>query len=103
MSMLSAFVAELVKDANQIDKLGESEKRRMLERAVTIIRDIREEIGIPLDQKERDIVIDYQTIAASIARRDNLVVAGTFLDAAENIRVLKILLDKTEPSGKSKK
>ncbi|WP_425960302.1 hypothetical protein [Rhizobium nepotum] len=37
----------LVRDANRLDHLDDYQKRRMLERAVTTIRDMRQAIGIP--------------------------------------------------------
>ena len=65
---VSAFIAELIKDANQIEKLGDFEKRRMLERAVTTIKDMWEDIGVPPTKTVRDAVIDIQKTAALIER-----------------------------------
>ncbi|WP_171520607.1 hypothetical protein [Ensifer canadensis] len=47
MSRTTAFIAELVWAANQSQHLTTFEKRRMLERAVATIRDMREQAGIP--------------------------------------------------------
>lgn len=97
-SRVSAFIAELIKDANQIDKLGDFEKRRMLERSVTTIRDMREEIGVPPSRTVRDAVIDIQTTAALIERGhvSNDHVKATMLDAAEMLRTLKIVLEAND-------
>jgi len=93
MSSVSGFVSELVRDANRIEKIGAYEKRRMLERAVTTIRDMREQIGVRPSRTVRDIVIDIQTIAASVDRQPDADVRRAFLQAAETIRTLKIVLD----------
>lgn len=90
-----AFIAELIKDANQIEKLGDFEKRRMLERAVATIRDMRDETGVPPSKAVRDAVIDIQTTAALIERGhvSNEHVKKTMLEAAEMLRTLKIVLE----------
>ncbi|WP_333723213.1 hypothetical protein [Agrobacterium tumefaciens] len=46
MTVTNSLIAELVRDANRLDHLDGDQKRRMLERAVTTIRDMRETIGI---------------------------------------------------------
>lgn len=95
---VSAFIAELIRDANQIDKIGDFEKRRMLERAVTIIREMREEVGIHAKSNNADMVIDLQTTAAALTlgKRTDQQVSEAMLDAAEAIRILKIVLDGKE-------
>jgi hypothetical protein len=94
-SSVSAFISELIRDANQIDKLGAFEKRRMLERAVTTIRDMWEEIGVPPTKTMRDEVIDLKTTAALIERGNvsNGHVTKTMLEAANMLRTLKIVLE----------
>jgi hypothetical protein len=95
INSIPAFISELIRDANQIDKLGDYEKRRMLERAVVTIRDIRETIGIPPSSTVRDVVMDLRTTAALIEHghvRDGQV-QRAFLEAAQVLRTLKILLD----------
>lgn len=93
-SSIPSFIAELIRDANQIDKLGEFEKQRMLERAVTTIRDMRDEVGVPPSTTVRDAVIDIQTTAALIERGhvSNEHVKKAMLDAAGMLRTLKIIL-----------
>lgn len=95
---VSAFISELIRDANQIDKLGDFEKRRMLERAVTVIREMREQTGIRGSSNNADMVIDLQTTAAAVTlgKRSNQQVSDAMLDAAEAIRILKIVLDGKE-------
>ncbi|NTD85517.1 hypothetical protein [Agrobacterium tumefaciens] len=103
MSSVSRFVSELVRDANRIEKVGAYEKRRMLERAVTTIRDMREQIGVRPSRTVRDTVSDLQTIAASVERQPHADVMRAFLEAAETIRTLKILLDCIPRGEETKK
>ena len=95
MTNISAFISELIRDANQIDRLGDFEERRMLERAVTTILQIREIIGIPSDPDVRDVVVDMQITAAMIesGRADDERVKAALLKAATVLRTLKIILD----------
>ncbi|WP_246705288.1 hypothetical protein [Rhizobium sp. RM] len=95
MSSMSQFIKELVRDANEMDRLGLFEKRRMLERAINIIRDFREQIGASQSTFKRDVVKDLQTIAASIEDQSDRDVSRAFLEAAGAIRALKILMDST--------
>lgn len=91
-----------MRDANQIDKLGAFEKRRMLERAVTIIREMRETIAIAPSPTERDVMIDLQTAAALVERKkisDDRVKAA-MLEAATVLRTLKIVLDTRDDTIK---
>lgn len=96
MSLTTAFVAELVRAANHVERLTDFEKRRLLERAVVTIRDMREQVGIPESKTAADAVIDLQTVAGGIERRSADEVKAAILDAAEMIRVLKIILDGKE-------
>ncbi|RFB95075.1 hypothetical protein B5K11_08845 [Rhizobium leguminosarum bv. trifolii] len=48
------FVAELVRAANEADRLGPWEAARLLERAIATVRELREAVGIPKDDTELD-------------------------------------------------
>ncbi|NSY61686.1 hypothetical protein [Agrobacterium tumefaciens] len=106
MTLTNSFIAELVRDANRLENLDDYQKRRMLERAVTTIRDMREMIGIP-SGPGRDSVIDIHTAALSIGHgwRSDDDVRNALLQAAGMIRDLHIVLDSktgisfAEPSG----
>ncbi len=65
MTQTNSFLAELVRDANRLENLDDFKKRRILEQAVTTIRDMRETIGIP-SSPGRDSVVDIHTVALSI-------------------------------------
>lgn len=100
MTLTNSFIAELTRDANRLDHLDGYQKRRMLERAVTTIRDMREAIGIP-SGPGRDSLSDLHTIALSIEHgwRSDEEVRNALLQAAGMIRDLYIVLDsKTEIS-----
>jgi len=47
MSAVNDLVSELVRAANELDLLTGLEKRRLLERSITVIRDMQEKVGIP--------------------------------------------------------
>jgi hypothetical protein len=96
LSTTTDFIAELVRAANEVDKLATLEKGRLLQRSTVIIRDGRNEVGIP----PADGVIDLQTVAASIDRRSDDEVKAALLDAADMIRTLKIVLDAKDEVSK---
>lgn len=96
MSSIHAFVSELIRAANEVEKLTPHEMSRLLDRAVDTIRDMREQTGRVGIRRAKDVLIDLQ-VASSRARdlspedaRDSL------LDAAEIIRALRIMQDGQE-------
>ncbi|MFF2324249.1 hypothetical protein ACFVTJ_24680 [Agrobacterium sp. NPDC058088] len=100
MTLTNSFIAELIRDANLLDHLNGYQRRRMLERAVTTIRDMRETIGIP-PGPGRDRLLEIQTVALSIELgwRSDEEVRNALLLAAAMIRDLHIVLDsKTDIS-----
>ncbi|MEI3855957.1 MULTISPECIES: hypothetical protein [Ensifer] len=94
--LTTAFISELVWAANQVEHPTNFEKRRLLERAVVTIREMRDEVGVPERKTELDPVIDLQTTAAGIERRTHDHVKAALLDAADMIRILRIILDGKE-------
>jgi hypothetical protein len=95
MSPTTDFIAELVRAANEIDKLDPKETGRLLNRAVNTIRYMREQAGIPGSQTAGDAVIDLQTtaVALGLGNRSPDQVKAALLDAAGIIRDLHIVLD----------
>lgn len=93
MTRTTSFISELVRDANRLDRLDAYQKRRLLERAVTTICDMRQTIGIP-SGPGRDCVVDIHTVALSIERgwRSDDDVRSALLQAAGMIRDLHIVL-----------
>lgn len=94
MTRTTDFVAELFRAAND-DRLNAFEKKRLLDRALNTIRDLREQVGIDPSKTEPDVVIDLQTVAGSIplGKASDAQVKVALLDAAEMIRVIRIMLD----------
>ncbi|WP_235695078.1 hypothetical protein [Agrobacterium vitis] len=79
---------------NQLDHLGAFQKRRLLERAVITIREMREAIGMT-NGTGRDVALDIHTTALSIEKgwRADDQVRDAFLTATTMIRDLHIILD----------
>lgn len=50
MSLVHGFISELIRSANETGRLQAAEKKRLLERAVHTIRDMREQIGVEPDK-----------------------------------------------------
>jgi len=100
MTLTNSLIAELVRDANRLDHLDDYQKRRVLERAVTTIRDMRETIGIP-PGPGRDRLLEIQTVTLSIELgwRSDEEIRNALLLAAGMIRDLHIVLNsKTDIS-----
>lgn len=95
MSAVTEFVVELVRAANEVEKLGNFERQRLFERAVTTIRDMRETIGIPSLQADADKIVDLQVMVAARGVQATSLQEGreALLTAAGMIRDLHIILD----------
>ncbi|MDQ0322316.1 hypothetical protein QO002_004522 [Pararhizobium capsulatum DSM 1112] len=92
MNHTTDFIAELIRAANGVGKLGDSEKHRLLEHAVTMIQDMRRQNVIPIFETLTDPLIPLRITAAIIHRRSNDEVKAALLEAADMIRTLKIEL-----------
>jgi hypothetical protein len=93
LSPITDFITELIRAANEVGNLSALKKVRMLQRSIVIIRNGRDQVGIPPSKSATDALIHLQTVAASIDRRSNDEVKAALLDAADMIRTLKIVLD----------
>jgi hypothetical protein len=62
----------------------------LIDRAVVVIREGREQIGIAPSRTEPDKVIDLQTVAASAP---DVLVSHALLEAANMIPILKVILN----------
>ncbi|MDK1493352.1 hypothetical protein QN219_25440 [Sinorhizobium sp. 7-81] len=96
MSLTTQFIAELVRAANEANRLTLFEVKRLLNRSIATIRDMREETGIPGSKRAKDVVIDLQVAAARADRLSSGEIRDALIDAADVIRTLKILLDGKE-------
>ena len=93
MSSTTDFIAELIRAANEVRRLDNYQRRRLLGRAVATIREGREQVDIPASKTAADAVIDLVTMTGSISRRSDDEVKAALLNAASMIRTLKIVLD----------
>ncbi|MBN9034138.1 MAG: hypothetical protein J0I23_30625 [Rhizobiales bacterium] len=102
MSANANLISELVRAANEVEKLGDFEVRRLLERAVVTIREMRSQAGIRPSRTNSDAVIDFQTVSGlvNIGRRSNDDVKAALLKSATMIRALKIMLDAKDETSK---
>ncbi|THK35667.1 hypothetical protein EHS39_23895 [Ensifer sp. MPMI2T] len=93
MSLTTQFIAELVRAANEADRLTPFEVKRLLSRSIATIRDMREQTGIPSSNRARDVVIDLQVAAVRVDSFSGAEIRDILIDAADVIRKLKIVLD----------
>lgn len=93
MNKTTDFITELVRAANEVNRITQFERRRLLERAAVTIGDLRDQTGMPSSRTGADALIDLQTTAVAIASRSDEQVKSALLTAADMIRSLRILLD----------
>lgn len=96
MSDTTDFISRLSRSANQIEQIGSDERKQFINRAIALVRHFRKQVIIQPRRTAPDALIDVMSIAASIDRRANGEVQAAFLDAADMIRTLKIVLDAEE-------
>jgi hypothetical protein len=88
--MTPAFVAELVRAANEIDKVSTLEVTRLLHRAIVSIRDLRESLGIPGSGTTADEIIGLFDAATESAVLEDADRAAALLHAADMLRTLHV-------------
>jgi hypothetical protein len=93
MSSVPSFVSELVRAANEVDRLNAHESEHLLLRAVTTIRDLREIIGIPVYGTELDAVIQLNALAFVTGQATIQEIRDGLLEAADMVRTLWIVAD----------
>ncbi|AIC28062.1 hypothetical protein IE4803_CH02937 [Rhizobium etli bv. phaseoli str. IE4803] len=92
-SVETAFVAELIRAANQIDKLTDHEVKLLLFRAIVTARDLREAVGIPGSGTPEDAVVRLYEIAEDVDQVSPAARTGALLEAAGLIRDLRIVVE----------
>ncbi|MBY3143244.1 hypothetical protein [Rhizobium laguerreae] len=94
MSYTADFISELTRAANEVDKLSTDEYRRLVERAVRMVREMRLETGTRPSCGNHVAMGDLE-IAALMAEAaaNNDEVEGVLLNLAGMIRALKIMVD----------
>ena len=93
MSSVPSFVSEIVRAANEVDRLNAHESKHLLLRAVTTIRDLREIIGIPVYGTELDAVIQLNELASVTGQAAMQEIRDGLLEAADMVRTLWIVAD----------
>lgn len=94
MTSTTDFVTELYRAGNEAGKLTPFEAKRLLERAVVAIRDMRNavpETGLP--EKIDDRLPIIEGLAKDILGLPPQLLAHGLLDAADMIQALKLALD----------
>lgn len=98
MTRTTDFVAELIRAGNEIDKLTPLECHRLLDRAASTIwalRDLLDATGkvVPI---ERGVGKDLQHVSAMLHEVPDVIIAHALLEAADEIRWLRILVHEEE-------
>lgn len=89
---MTSFVMELVRAANEIERLGDFEKRRLLDRSYRTIEEGRREISSRRGM-DYDEALDFLTMSRSLDQFSDDEVREALLSAADMLRNLKIILD----------
>ena len=93
MSTTTDFIAELFRAGNEVVKLNAFEKRRLLERAVTTIYELRGQKKISGAEAGHDVATEIDLVAKQVNTMPDAVVSVTLLEAAEVIRTLRIVIE----------
>lgn len=93
MNSITSFVSELVRAANEVERLNAFTISRLLERAIATIQDLRESAGIPSEGTEHDALNDLRHAANVASERASSDHAAVLLNAADMIRTLHIVLE----------
>ncbi len=96
MLQTTAFVSELIRAANEVEKLTPSEVSRLLDRSVATIRDMREQAGVAGNRRTNDVVINLGIASARVRDLSIEDIKDTLIDAADVIRALRIILVERE-------
>ncbi|HEV7417361.1 MAG TPA: hypothetical protein VGN98_14490 [Tianweitania sediminis] len=99
MTFNSAFISELIRAANEVERLTRPERQRLLERAAATIEDLREQfgyIGAPVRNSTGDVVQVLRAMARVPTAYDAREVTDILLDAAKIIRELQRMSDEGE-------
>lgn len=92
MNLTLQLISELVRAANEADKLTPFESKRLLNRAIATLRGFRDEVGVRGSNRAKD-VLDLEVAAARVDGLPTTEMRYALLDAADLIRTLKIVLD----------
>ncbi|AUX79472.1 hypothetical protein [Sinorhizobium fredii] len=96
MTNTTEFISELIRAANETDKLTVHEISRLLDRSIDTIRDMRERSGIAGSHRSRDVLIDLRVASERASGLSLEEIRDALIDAADVIRTLKIEFDGEE-------
>lgn len=68
MSLTTHFIAELIRAANEADRLTRFEVKRLLNRSVDTIREMSRQTGVAGSHRALNVVIDIQVASARAPR-----------------------------------
>lgn len=91
---MTDFIAELFRAGNEVGKIGVSERRRLLERALRTIKDTRDLLGIPSSGTDADQLIQLSLFVSKLELRSDNQVGEALLMASSLIRDLRIAMDE---------
>ncbi|MBB2685242.1 UNVERIFIED_ORG: hypothetical protein GGD47_002830 [Rhizobium etli] len=89
----TTFAAELIRAANQIDKVSDDEIKALIFRAIVSARDLREQIGIPGSGTPADAVVLLYDTAMNVANVTSNGKAKALLEAAGLLRDLRVVAE----------
>lgn len=96
MSHVTAFISELIRAANEVERLTPSEVSRLLDRSVDTIRDMREQAEVGSSRRANHVVGNLAIASARVRDLSIEDVRDTLIDAADAIRALRIILAERE-------
>ncbi|MGO7169755.1 hypothetical protein [Rhizobium leguminosarum] len=92
-SSVPGFVAELVRAANEVDRLTAREIESLLPRAMTTVRDLREQAGIPGSGTDDDAIVRLDIVAKGVVTFSQANISASLREAADLVRTLWIIGD----------
>jgi hypothetical protein len=100
-SSVPNFIAELVRAANQVERLTTDERIRLLARALVSVQEMRQSISIPSAQPAAEKIVDLQRLVVSMGALAETPeeVREALITAAAMIRDLHIVLDTRSEIG----
>ncbi len=91
MNNVSELIAELLRAANEIHKVADSEVQSLLFRSIVKIRELRECVSIPGSGTPRDAVVELYDMANEMPSLGGEQRISALLHATDLIRTLRIV------------
>ena len=98
MESVAAFISELIRTANETDRLTDQEKARLLQRAASTISGYRELVAYSEtsanDGVQGDIVFELNSMASAVDLFPSERISAMLIEAVEVIKACQILLEE---------